>query len=74
MNSSPKGEKSISGQTEVVGNNNMMMGRSVDHSVAEHKIVETSSDLQNIHPADQLPPRGGTLETTENERQRRTGT
>lgn len=58
MNSSPKGEKSIRGQTEVVGKNDMMMGRSVDHSVAEHKIVETSSDPQNIHPADPLPPSG----------------
>lgn len=71
MNSSPKGEKSISEQTEVVGNkNNVMTGRSVDHSVAKHKIAETSFDPQNIYPADPLPPRGGTLEKTENERQR----
>lgn len=59
MNSSPKGEKSISEQTEVVGNkNNVMTGRSVDHSVAKHKIAETSFDPQNIYPADPLPPRG----------------
>lgn len=70
----PKGERSGSGQTKVVGNKtNMMMRGSVNHSVAEHQVTETSSEPKNYHlaaaPATPGSSRGTAPATEENERQ-----
>lgn len=55
-------ERSASGRTNLVGNNsNMMMSGSVNHSVAKHKGIETSSEPKNDHlatpPTNLAPPR-----------------
>lgn len=55
-------ERSVSGRTNLVGNNsNMMMSGSVNHSVAKHKGIETSSEPKNDHlatpPTNLAPPR-----------------